>query len=249
MLIAAVQMRLSLDMQANEREILRRTREAADQGVRIMNSPEASLTGYLFEGFASTDLSQVEASLERLHQAAMELDISLIVGAPQRDAGQGLLYNSAVILLSDGRRLVYHKMNLVGVEQGWFTAGTDPLCFELEGHKLGVMICRDQSQPSLAAALAAQGARLIFICCAHYYPLAEARLKKEKNLALPIARAVENHVYVCKANAVGFNRGLINLGGSVIVDPNGIVVQRAGERQPEWLVCDADLEARPIWSD
>jgi len=249
MIIAAAQMRLSPDMQVNEREILRHAREAADQGVRVMNFPEASLTGYLFEGFAAADLSQVDASLDRLHQAAMDLDISLIVGAPQRHSPHGLLYNSAVILLRDGRRFVYHKMNLVGVEQGWFTAGTDPLCFELEGHEMGVMICRDQSHPALAAALAAQGARLIFICCAHYYRLPEAQLKKHKNLALPIARAVENHVYLCKSNAVGFSRGLINLGGSVIVDPNGIVVQQAGETQPELLVCDADLVARPLWSD
>jgi len=247
MLIAAVQMRLSADPRANEREIIRWARLAAEQGARVVNFPEAALTGYLFDGFAEVDLGQVEAALERLHQAARELDINLILGAPQRPAEQGPLYNSAVVLMSDGRRLAYHKMNLVGIERAWFATGDEPLCFDLEGQKMGVMICRDQSHPALAAALADQGARVIFLCCAHYYHLAEARLKQFKNLALPVARAVENQVYLCKANAVGWNQGLINLGGSVIVDPNGIVARQAGENRPELLLCDADLAAPPLW--
>lgn len=248
MLIAAAQMRLSTDLPANEQEILRWARRAAEQGVRVVNFPEASLTGYLFGGFAGVDLLQVEASLERLHRAARDLGISLIVGAPQRPTVQGPLYNSAVVLLRDGRRLTYHKMHLVEAERAWFAAGQEPLCFDLDGHKLGVMICRDQSHPALAAELATQGAGLIFLCSAHYYPLPEARLKGPKNLALPLARAVENQVYLCKASPVGWNQGLISLGGSVIVDPNGILVQRAGESQPELLICDADPAARPLWS-
>ncbi len=247
MLVASTQMRLSPDLASNEREILRWARRAAELGVRVVNFPEASLTGYLFEGFAEVDLSAVEAALDRLHQAATELNISLIVGAPQRPSTQGPLYNSAVVLLADGRRLAYHKMNLVGIEQAWFAAGSEPLCFEMDGRQMGVMVCRDQSHPALAAALAAQGAKVIFLCCAHYYPLPEARLKKLKNLALPVARAVENRVYLCKANAVGWNQGLINLGGSVIVEPNGIVAQQAGEKEPELLLCQADLAAPPLW--
>lgn len=247
MRIAAVQMSPSPDLAANEREILRWARRAAEQGARVANFPEAALTGYIFGGFATVDLAQVEAALERLHRAAGELGVSLIVGAPQPGPEPGRLYNSAVALLADGRRPAYHKMNLVGEERAWFEAGREPLCFELEGSKLGVMICRDQSHPALAAALAAQGARVIFLCCAHYYPLAEARLKQLKNLALPVARAVENGVYVCKANAVGCHQGLVDLGGSVIVDPNGIVMRQAGENRPELLLGEADLAAPPLW--
>ncbi|MCB2188977.1 MAG: carbon-nitrogen hydrolase family protein [Deltaproteobacteria bacterium] len=248
MLIAAAQLSLTPDLAANEREILAWARRAAELGVGIMNFPEASLTGYLFEGFLAVDLSAVERSLERLHQAARELGVSLIVGAPQRPEKTGPLYNSAVVLLGDGRRLAYHKTHLVNAEKAWFAPGTEPLVFELAGQRMGVLICRDQSHPALAACLAARGARVLFLCSAHYYPLAEARLKKLKNLALPVARAVENQVYVCKANAVGWHRGLVNLGGSVIVDPHGIVVQEAGENQPEMLLCQVDLAAPPLWS-
>lgn len=237
----------SPDLAANEREILAWARRAAEQGARVVNFPETALTGYVFDSFAKLDLSAVEAALERLHQAATELGLGLIVGAPQPGPKPGRLHNSAVALLADGRRLTYHKMNLVEQERAWFEAGQESLCFELEGSKLGVMICRDQSHPALAAALAAQGARVIFLCCAHYYPLAEARLKQLKNLALPVARAVENGVYVCKANAVGCNQGLVNLGGSVIVDPNGIVARQAGENRPELLLAEAELAAPPLW--
>ncbi|MEW5911635.1 MAG: nitrilase-related carbon-nitrogen hydrolase [Thermodesulfobacteriota bacterium] len=93
MLIAAAQMRLSTDLPANEQEILRWARRAAEQGVRVMNFPEASLTGYLFGGFAGVDLLQVEASLEQLQQAAQEPGVSPIVdpnGIVVQRAGESL---------------------------------------------------------------------------------------------------------------------------------------------------------------
>ncbi|MCK4734145.1 MAG: hypothetical protein KAT65_16955, partial [Methanophagales archaeon] len=46
-----------------------------------------------------------------------------------------------------------------------------------------------------------------------------------KNRALPIARAVENNLFVLKANAVGSINEKISLGGSLIIDPKGFVVQ------------------------
>ena len=81
---------------------------------------------------------------------------------------------------------------------------------------------------------------MLFISCAHYYPPMVARLKVDKNRALPIARACENGFFVCKANAVGSYRGEINLGHSIIVGPNGVVIAEAGETQEELLTFDID---------
>lgn len=248
MLVAAAQMRLSADLEVNEQKILHWARNAAELSIKIVNFPETALTGYLFEGFKTVDMPRVEACLGRLHQAAQDFGVSLLIGAPQQAGEQGPLYNSIVALLSDSRQLVYHKMHLVAAENAWFVPGPKPLCFDLEGHKLGVMICRDQSHPALAAELADQGARIIFLCSAHYYSLPEARLKQPRNLALPLARAVENRSFVCKANAVGWNRGLISLGNSVIFNPDGITVQRSGESQEELLVCECDLDAKALWA-
>ena len=110
------------------------------------------------------------------------------------------------------------------------------------------MICRDQNSPGLAKELSDTGIKGIFMSSAHYYGLIESRMKMEKNIALPIARAYENGVYVFKSNAVGTLRHKISYGNSMIIDPRGIIVQRAGDVGEELLVHDIDFnEENPRW--
>jgi predicted amidohydrolase len=47
-------------------------------------------------------------------------------------------------------------------------------------------------------------------------------------------------MYVCKANAVGSMNGLINLGNSLIVGPNGVVISLAGEGKEQLLTFAID---------
>ena len=84
------------------------------------------------------------------------------------------------------------------------------------------------------------GAQVLLISCSHFYAPNEARLKIDKNRALPIARASENQSFVFLANPVGTIQGRISLGKSMIVGPNGIVLSEAGETQEELLAIDID---------
>ena len=79
------------------------------------------------------------------------------------------------------------------------------------------------------------GADAIFILSAHFYEPIEAIRKVNKNRALPIARAVENNLFVLKANAVGSINELISLGGSLIIDPEGFIV-REGNTMDEIIL-------------
>ena len=96
--------------------------------------------------------------------------------------------------------------------------------FVVNGIKCGVLICRDQNSPGLAHHYAKEGVKAIFLLAAHYYPPEEARKKLDKNRALPIARAVENSIYILKANAVGSQDATVSLGNSLIVSPEGSVI-------------------------
>jgi len=90
--------------------------------------------------------------------------------------------------------------------------------------KFGVLICRDQNHPMLVHEYKTLGADAIFILSAHFYDPIEAIRKVNKNRALPIARAVENNLWVLKANAVGSSDEKISLGGSLIIDSNGFII-------------------------
>jgi predicted amidohydrolase len=231
--IAAAQMELVPDIEANAGRIRDFIEQAAALRVDIMNFPETALTGYEPELFRGHYQEKIEAIVAELHQFVQDRGVSAIIGTPYFEEGR--LYNSVVVLLDDGRRFLYHKQNLVDYEQAYFESGRKQLVFEHKGFTFGTIICRDQNFPLLARDIREQGADVLFISCAHYYSPMEARWKLDKNIALPIARATENNMFVCKANAVGTLNGMINLGNSLIVGPNGSVIARAGEAREQLL--------------
>ena len=59
--------------------------------------------------------------------------------------------------------------------------------------------------------------------------------------AADIARAVENRVWVIRADVAGENGELMSYGSSEIVDPDGKVVQQAGLRSTDFLVADIEI--------
>jgi predicted amidohydrolase len=238
MKIAAAQIHLYPEVDQNIQNIKSWSRKAHDQGVDLVCFPEAALTGYLFEGFHRIGEAEINQAIDELGAFGKSLGINLVVGTPYRSKDR--LFNSVAILLLDGRRLFYHKAHLVSFEKDYFTAGSEPLTFDLNNLTFGTIVCRDQSHPLLAKDLKEMGADVILISCAHYYRINEARLKIDKNRALPIARASENSLFVLKANAVGSSRGLIDLGHSMIVGPNGVVIAEAGETEEQLLTFDID---------
>jgi predicted amidohydrolase len=254
---AVVQMNLSESVEENRDKIIEFVDRALREGVGILCFPETALTGYLFDDFTGLDFDQVNRALDSIHERVRDTGLHVILPTALRE--NGTVYNSAVLLMPGGERLVYHKNYLVPYEETWFTAGSRPLVFETQSQagagnsggapaRFGVVICRDQNFPEACALPAREGARGVFICSAHYYQLRESRLKRVKNTALPIARAYENKIFVFKSNAVGTTRGMISLGGSLIVDSCGIVACEAGEHEETMLVYDIDFSGpNPSW--
>lgn len=236
MRIGVSQIYLYDSIKKNKDKIIDYINSAKEKDVDILCFPETALSGYIFEGFLTLNFSELEEAIQVIRAVVNQAGLVVILGTPLKQ--NGLLYNSAVILYPDGKMLKYHKNNLVSYEELYFNPGKDSVVFDVEGFRFGVMVCRDQNFPWLASNLKSKGAYGIFICSAHYYNLVEARMKKEKNNALPIARAYENSLYVFKSNAVGIIKGRISYGNSVIVDPDGVVILRAGETSEEMLVYD-----------
>jgi omega-amidase len=245
MKIAAAQIELSRDSGKNADRIKAYITNAGEKGISIVAFPETALTGYTVNAFRHHDQDRVDVLTGEIHATVKQTGVAAVVGLPYRE--DGTLYNSAVVLLPDGNRMLYHKRYLVGFEEEIFTPGKQNLVFPHDGLSIGVVICRDQNFPMLFAELKQSGADVVFILSAHYYKPTEARWKLDKNIALPIARATENGLYVCKANAVGTIPGKVNLGHSLIVGPNGVVLARAGESSEAFLSFDIDITTKD-WS-
>ncbi|MDE6491391.1 MAG: NAD(+) synthase, partial [Muribaculaceae bacterium] len=155
------------DCKANARSIIELARESATQGALLTVFPEMAVTGYtcadLFHN--STLLSGASAALCEIAEASLEIDTTIIVGAPiSIDA---TLYNCGIVI-NNGKILAAIPKTYVPnynefYEKRWWVsgAGTDTIasigqhCFpvssnilvEINGVKIGTEICEDLWTP------------------------------------------------------------------------------------------------------
>jgi predicted amidohydrolase len=102
---------------------------------------------------------------------------------------------------------------------------------------LGMSICYDLRFPELYRILAVRGARVMAVPAAFTLPTTRDHWE-----VLLRARAIENQTFVVAANQIGPHPGGQRSGGrSMIVDPWGVVLAQAEDREGH-IVADLDLE-------
>ncbi|QWK95024.1 NAD+ synthase [Plesiomonas shigelloides] len=151
------------DIEGNAQKIITTTREQADAGAELVVFPELALTGYPPEDLLlRPDLMvRVNAQLDLIAQVSHKT--AVLVGHPWPEDGK--LYN-ALSVYAEGRLLIrYYKQKLpnYGVfdELRYFSAGDKNALLELNGVRLGLLICEDLWFDAPVDALHAAGAEVI----------------------------------------------------------------------------------------
>lgn len=192
--------------------------------------PELALTGYclnskddIFEIFKPLDKSD---EIEQLIGLAKEKSTNIIIGVPE--IKNNTIYNSAVWLSGKGIEGIYRKIHLFLWEKLLFSPGDNhPPVWNINGFNVGVMICFDWIFPEISRGLMLSGAQIVV------HP---------SNLVLPLcqkvmpARCIENRIFTITANRIGTETNIEGkkikfTGNSIIVDPEGNVLQSAGENE------------------
>lgn len=209
------------------------------QGAGLVIFPEMFLTGYNI-GDAVFSLAEPPdgPSAAAVETIARDSGVSVLYGYPERSGN--LIFNSArLVHPSRGAIANYRKTHLYGTEEKrLFAPGGDLVMVELDGLKVGVLICYDVEFPEAVRALALAGAELVAVPTALMEPSdIVARM-------LVPARAFENQVYVAYAGLCGRERNLGYCGLSCIVGPDGRDLARAGS-DPSVLFADIDPAAIP----
>jgi predicted amidohydrolase len=90
--------------------------------------------------------------------------------------------------------------------------------------------------------MATQGATVLFVPTNNGLPRprAHAEIVAEARDA-HVARAVENSMWVVRADVAGCNDELVSYGSSGIVDPGGTVVRSARQLSEDLLVAEVDI--------
>ncbi|MGL5297596.1 MAG: NAD+ synthase [Plesiomonas sp.] len=151
------------DIEGNAQKIITTTGEQADAGADLVVFPELALTGYPPEDLLlRPDLMvRVNAQLDLIAQVSHKT--AVLVGHPWPEDGE--LYN-ALSVYAEGRLLIrYYKQKLpnYGVfdELRYFSAGDKNALLELNGVRLGLLICEDLWFDAPVDALHAAGAEVI----------------------------------------------------------------------------------------
>jgi len=219
--------------------------EARDRhGVDLVLFPELALSGYPPEDLLSRP-DFLEACERAMHRIAAECrGITAVVGWPQ--AAGSVVYNAASVLRDGDIELTYRKRELpnyaVFDERRHFAVDPDggACCFEVEGVKVGLVICEDLWFAEPLHETAGLGAELVVVPNASPF---ESDKFAQRDVLLA-QRVQETGVALAYLNLVGGQDELVFDGASVLADGDGGVHAAARAFEDHWLVADFDAGSR-----
>lgn len=212
--------------------------QAAQRGARLLVAPELSHTGYVL-GPQAAALAEDPGgpAVRQARQAAARHGVAVVFGHLER-AGSAV-HNCASLVGPDGALLAtYRKTHLYGdQERAAFTPGSEQVVqADLDGLRIGLLICYDIEFPETARAHALAGTDLLAV------PTALMRPYEAVPRLLVPARAYENGLHIAYANRCGREGDLDFAGLSCLAGPDGEVRARAGAA-PDLLLADVDPQA------
>jgi len=250
MKVAAVQLNSTADTAANLAAADRLTRAAAADGAKLIVLPEKwTVIGSGEQLRAGAEMLDGPA-ISWARETARELGIDLVAGSiAERLTGAEKLANTSVHVDSEGEiKAVYRKVHMFDVEidgRHYCESDVEQAGEEIVssvtagGVELGLAICYDLRFPELFRILAVRGARAIVLPSAFTLPTTRDHWE-----TLLRARAIENQAFVIAANQVGPHPGGQRSGGrSMVVDPWGVVLAQAADREG-YALAECDLESQ-----
>jgi predicted amidohydrolase len=245
---AAVQLQSTDDKDRNLEDADRLTRAAAEDGAELVVLPERLDLRGTAADYAAGAESLDGRAVTWARDTARELGIDIVAGSvAERREGHDRVANTSVHAGPDGElKAVYRKIHMFDVEVGGVeyreSEHSEPadeivVSETAQGLGLGLTICYDLRFPELYRILTLRGARIIAI------PAAFTRVTGEAHWEILLrARAIENQVFVIapgQGRMPGPERD--SYGNSMIVDPWGEVLARAGGEGACFVAADLDL--------
>jgi NAD+ synthase (glutamine-hydrolysing) len=225
------------DIWGNVEKMADTLERATDSGAELVAYPELTIPGYPPEDLLMRQ-SFIEENMKALHEFAGRVPENVVAAAGFVDLGTDL-YN-ACALVSGGEVLHrYHKRYLpnYGVfdENRYFREGTGASILDLGGALVGVSVCEYIWYPGGPAREQALGGAsvLLNISASPYHRRKGAA--RERMLGV---RAADYGCYVLFCNLTGGQDELVFDGHSVVFDPEGRLVARAGQFREDLLLVD-----------
>ncbi len=217
--------------------------QAASEGCELLLVPECSITGYNqpLETMQQVAIESDGETTDAIAAICRQHDIAITYGFAEREVtekDEHKYFNCVQIVDSSGNIAAsYRKTHLWGeLDRTLFTAGNSlaPIV-ELNGWKIGLLICYDVEFPETCRSLALAGAELILVPTGLMQPWRDVAER-----LVPV-RAYENQLYIAYCNYCGSEGDINYEGRSCIAGPDGADLDRA-EKKPALLTASLSKE-------
>lgn len=224
------------DRQANFEKAEKKITEAMAEKVDVIVLPELWDVGFFPSNVLELGDPQGAMAQEFLSSQAKKYQVNIVGGSIVKEI-DGKIFNTLYVFDRQGQMIAeYDKVHSFSPsgEHEVFQPGDHISLFELDGVKMGAVICYDIRFGELVRMVALAGAQVLFAPAAWPHP----RLNHWRLLGQ--VRAIENQFFVVAVNHSGTANALNFCGHSQIVDPWGEVIAEAGEEE-EILTGDVDF--------
>jgi N-carbamoylputrescine amidase len=267
--VGLVQQRWHPDATEHQRTLAEGIALAADQGAQIVCLQELTLSPY----FAITpdgpqalgvEPEPIESgptiSFARSCSAASGVYVHASL-FEQADRGDGLGFNTAILVAPDGALVQRTRKLHIPVTAGYYedryfrrgpaSGEGDPfpvVSLKQSDAKLGLPTCWDQWFPELVRAYSLAGAEVLI------YPTAIGSEPDHPGFdteplwqQVIVGNGIANGTFMVAVNRIGFEDPLTFYGSSFVSDPYGRILVQAPRDAPAVLVADLDLDQRRDW--
>ena len=227
------------EIDTNVQMVIDTLEEAAANDADMLLLPECFLTGYDLPMTYERSISDDDARIAQVCDAAKEYQIGVILTSFTR--GKSSPQNSAFVIDKNGQILMkYSKVHTCDfADEKTVEPGTEFKVCDCDGVNVGVMICYDREYPESARILMLKGAEIILVPndCGSMAPRLNALS----------TRAYENMVGIAMANPGGENAGCSCAYSPICWDEDGGCVDnmilKVGELAEGLFYADFDMDA------
>jgi agmatine deiminase len=250
--VALIQTSVSTDLDTNLKKTIRRVRDAARKGARVVCLQELFRTRY-FPADERVDAAHFAETIpgpSTTALAALAKEFAIVIIVPIFEAAEdGRYFNTAAVIDADGTLLgIYRKLHIPHdpffYEKSYFQEGDlGYKVFQTRYLRLAVLICYDQWFPEAARAASLAGAEVLF------YPTAIGYLRNDPLpytdwlnawITIQRAHAIANAVHVAVTNRVGTEGQVTFWGNSFVTNAFGRILKKAGTKE-ETVLADLDV--------
>ncbi len=236
----------------NTERVIHWIRRASREGADLVLFPEAALTGLVNTDDPAKDLnlgiSLSDPPILSIQRAARDQGIYVGIGFLERE--DGVLYDSAILVSSEGEPVLHYRR----ISPGWHGPRADPRIYR-QGQRLsladtpwgpmGVLICGDLFDDTLIQAMRALAPRWVWV------PLVRSAPPEVKDVLTWWEK--EWRAYAARIRDLRAWGLLVNLreplpydafGGTLVVDPRGNLQAMTPPFHAEMRVLDLPLDTR-----